>query len=44
MTELAFEKISQEIGKIVGAENYSTAQFILYSYAEDASPFQGNPP
>jgi FAD/FMN-containing dehydrogenase len=44
MTQLAFEKISAGIGKIVGSENYSAAQFILHSYAEDASPFEGNPP
>jgi FAD/FMN-containing dehydrogenase len=44
MTQLAFEKISAEIGKIVGTENYSTAQYILHSYAEDASPFAGKPP
>ncbi|MFX1297677.1 MAG: FAD-binding oxidoreductase [Promethearchaeota archaeon] len=44
MTQLAFEKITEGIGKIVGAENYSTAPYILHSYAEDASPFEGNPP
>ncbi len=44
MTELAFEKISSEIGKIVGTDNYSTTKYILHSYAEDASPFEGNPP
>ncbi|MHA1278912.1 MAG: FAD-binding oxidoreductase [Candidatus Helarchaeota archaeon] len=44
MTQLAFEKISAEIGKIVGMGNFSTAQYILHSYAEDASPFEGNPP
>jgi len=44
MTELTFEKLSTEIGKIVGSDNYSKAKYILHSYAEDASPFEGNPP
>ena len=44
MTQLTFEKITMGIEKIVGSENYSIAQHILYSYAEDASPFEGNPP
>lgn len=44
MTELAYEQISTAIGKIVGSENYSNTQLILHSYAEDASPFEGNPP
>ncbi|NVM53652.1 MAG: FAD-binding oxidoreductase [Candidatus Helarchaeota archaeon] len=44
MTQLEFEKISTGIAKIVGSENLSTAQHILHSYAEDASPFEGNPP
>ncbi len=44
MTQLAFEKISAGISNIVGSENCSTASFILHSYAEDASPFEGNPP
>ncbi len=44
MTELAFEKISMEIDNIVGAGNFSAAPHILQSYAEDASPFKGNPP
>jgi len=44
MTQLAFEEISLEIGKIVGPENFSSKRHILYSYAEDASPFEGNPP
>jgi FAD/FMN-containing dehydrogenase len=44
MDQVAFEKISMEIAKIVGSENYSTAPHILYSYTEDASPFEGVPP
>ncbi len=44
MTQLALEKISTGIEKIVGPENYSKAKYILHSYAEDASPFPGNPP
>ncbi|MHA1652102.1 MAG: hypothetical protein ACTSYB_18120 [Candidatus Helarchaeota archaeon] len=44
MTQLALEKISTGIEKIVGAENYSKAKYILHSYAEDASPFPSNPP
>ena len=44
MTQMAFEKISEGISNIVGSDNCSTAQFILHSYAEDASPFEGNPP
>ncbi|MHA1264982.1 MAG: FAD-binding oxidoreductase [Candidatus Helarchaeota archaeon] len=44
MTELAFKKLTTEIGKIVGPENYSKASYILHSYAEDASPFEGTPP
>lgn len=44
MTQMAFEEISSEIEKIVGSENFSSKRHILYSYAEDASPFEGNPP
>lgn len=44
MTQMAFEKISSEIEKIVGPENLTSKRHILYSYAEDASPFEGMPP
>ncbi|HUX98355.1 MAG TPA: FAD-binding oxidoreductase [Candidatus Deferrimicrobium sp.] len=44
MTQVAIEKLSTEIAKIVGSENYSTSQLILYSYTEDASPFEGVSP
>ena len=38
------KELGSELASIVGPENVSSDQFILISYSEDASPFEGNPP
>ncbi|MBD3193884.1 MAG: FAD-binding protein [Candidatus Lokiarchaeota archaeon] len=37
-------KLGLELGKIVGEKNVSSERFVLISYSEDASPFEGNLP
>jgi len=38
------EDLELELAKIVGKKNVSSEEFILISYAEDASPYKGTPP
>jgi FAD/FMN-containing dehydrogenase len=40
----ALETIESELVSILGAENVSTDEFVLVSYSEDASPFEGKSP
>lgn len=45
MTELKLlDKLETELVSIVGKENVSSDEFVLVSYSEDASPFEGNNP
>ena len=37
-------ELSSELSAIVGEENVSSEKFILISYSEDASPFEGRCP
>ena len=38
------ESLESELASLLGAENVSTDQFVMVSYSEDASPFEGKNP